>query len=224
MFNIILSIFYSILRLNKRLKLFHFYCINFYYFIILSSYIMIIRLILLILIIFAISYYYQRNDEYIKKRKTNLTKIDKIKRINSDDRILNIIYSIQGYYHYNQEAFIELIKNIEIFLELFELINIDIRYISLLYSNMCDRKKNIINTLVSFRIRLPIEYNADEVIHDMKYILDDYLKKVYEIHTEYIKNNGINIDTKLIIPNELDGYNIDTNPIMPKEKLLFNRL
>jgi len=224
MFNIILSIFYSILRLNKRLKLFHFYCINFYYFIILSSYIMIIRLILLILIIFAISYYYQRNDEYIKKRKTNLTKIDKIKRINSDDRILNIIYSIQGYYHYNQEAFIELIKNIEIFLELFELINIDIRYISLLYSNMCDRKKNIINTLVSFRIRLPIEYNADEVIHDMKYILDDYIQKVYEIHTEYIKNNGINIDTKLIIPNDLDGYNIDTNPIMPKEKLLFNRL
>ena len=185
---------------------------------------MIIRLILLILIIFAISYYYQRNDEYIKKRKMNLVKLDKIKRINSDDRILNIIYSIQGYYHYNQEAFIELIKNIEIFLELFELINIDIRYISLLYSNMCDRKKNIINTLVSFRIRLPIEYNADEVINDMKYILDDYIQKVYEIHAEYIKNNGINIDTKLIIPNDLDGYNIDTNPIMPKEKLLFNRL
>lgn len=185
---------------------------------------MIIRLILLFLIIFAISYYYQRHNEYVKKRKMNLVKLNKIKRINSDDRILNIIYSIQGYYHYNQEAFVELIKNIEIFLELFELINIDIRYISLLYSNMYDRKKNIINTLVSFRIRLPIEYNADEAITDMNTILDDYLEKVYILHTDYIKKNGININTKLIIPNDYDGYNIDHNPIMPKEKLLFNRL
>ena len=185
---------------------------------------MIIRLILLILIIFAVYYYSQRHNEYIKKRKMNLIKLNKIKRINSDDRIVNIIYSIQGYYHYNQEAFEELIKNIEIFLELFELINIDIRYISLLYSNMVDRKKNIINTLVSFRIRLPIEYNVDEVIIDMNSILDDYLNKVYIIHTNYIKENGININTKLIIPNDYDGYNIDTNPIMSKEKLLFNRL
>jgi len=185
---------------------------------------MIIRLILLILIIFTVYYYSQRHNQYIKKRKTNLIKLNKIKRINSDEKIVNIIYSIQGYYHYNQEAFEELIKNIEIFLELFELINIDIRYISLLYSNMVDRKKNIINTLVSFRIRLPIEYNVDEVIIDMNSILDDYLNKVYIIHTNYIKENGININTKLIIPNDYDGYNIDTNPIMSKEKLLFNRL
>jgi hypothetical protein len=185
---------------------------------------MIIRLILLILIIYGIYYYFQRRDEYIKKRKLNLIKLNKTKRINTDDRIVNIIYSIQGYYHYNQEAFEELIKNIEIFLELFELINIDIRYISLLYSNMNDRKKNIINTLISFRIRLPIEYNVDDVIVDMKTILDDYLEKVYILHTNYIKENGININTKLIILNDYDGYNIDTSPIMPKEKLLFNRL
>ena len=89
---------------------------------------------------------------------------------------------------------------------------------------MNDRKKNIINTLISFRIRLPIEYNVDDVIVDMKTILDDYLEKVYILHTNYIKENGININTKLIIPNDYDGYNIDTSPIMPKEKLLFNRL
>jgi hypothetical protein len=58
----------------------------------------------------------------------------------------------------------------------------------------------------------------------METILDDYLEKVYIIHTDYIKKNGINIDTKLIIPNDYDGYNIDINPVMPKEKLLFNRL
>ena len=71
---------------------------------------MIIRLILLILIIFTVYYYSQRHNQYIKKRKTNLIKLNKIKRINSDEKIVNIIYSIQGYYHYNQEAFEELIK------------------------------------------------------------------------------------------------------------------
>lgn len=185
---------------------------------------MIIRLILLIVFIYGIYYFIKRRDGYIKKRKMDLIKLNKIKRINSDDRILNIIYSIQSYYHFNQEAFEELIKNIEIFLELFELINIDINYISLLYSNMYDRKKNIMNTLISFKIRLPDEYNVDDVIVDMETILDDYLDIVYKMHTNYIKDNGININTKLIIPNDYDGYNININPIMPKEKLLFDRL
>ena len=89
---------------------------------------------------------------------------------------------------------------------------------------MYDRMKNIINTLVSFRIRLPIQYNIDEVIIDMKKFLDDYMDKVYKMHEIYTKNVGFNCDTKLIIPNDYDGYNIDVNPIMSKEKLLFNRL
>ena len=185
---------------------------------------MIIRLILLIIVIIAIYYYFYRNNEYIKNKKLNIVKINKIKRIKDDDRIINIIFSIQGYYHYNQEAFEELIKNLEIFLELFELIQIDTKYINLIYSNMYDRIKNIINTLVSFRIRLPIEYNIDDVIIDMKKILDDYMNIVYNMHEIYTKKVGINCDTKLIIPADYDAYNIDVNPIMSKEKLLFNRL
>jgi hypothetical protein len=185
---------------------------------------MIIRLILLIIIIIAIYYYFNRNNEYIKNKKMNIIKLNKIKRIKNDNRIVNIIYNIQGYYHYNQEAFEELIKNLEIFLELYELIQIDAKYTNLLYSNMYDRMKNIINTLISFRIRLPIEYNINEVIIDMKDILKDYMDKVYKIHEIYTKDVGINYDTKLIIPNDYDGYNFDTNPVMSKEKLLFNRL
>jgi len=89
---------------------------------------------------------------------------------------------------------------------------------------MIDRKKNIINTLISFRIRLPDEYNINDVINDMNEILDDYIKEVDIIHENYIKNNGINYTTKLYKLNDYDAYNIDVNPVMPKEKLLFNRL
>jgi hypothetical protein len=185
---------------------------------------MIYKLLLLIVIIFAIYYLNHRYNQYINKKKINIIRTNKIKRIQDDERIVNILFSIQSYYHYNQEAFDELIKNLELFLELYELIKIDHDKSNDLYFNMMDRKKNILNILLSFRIRLPDEYNINDVINDINDILDDYIKKVYDIHEEHIKNNKINYTTKLYKINDYDAYNIDKDPIMPKEKLLFNRI
>jgi len=185
---------------------------------------MIYKLLLLIIIIFGIYYLNTRYNQLLDKRKIDIIKTNKINRISSDKRIVDILFSIQSYYRYNQEAFEELIKNLELFLELYELIKIDNDKSNDLYFNMIDRKKNIINTLISFRIRLPDEYNINDVINDMNEILDDYIKEVDIIHENYIKNNGINYTTKLYKLNDYDAYNIDVFPVMPKEKLLFNRL
>ncbi len=185
---------------------------------------MIYKLLLLIIIIYGIYYLNHRYEQYLKKIKIDIIKSNKINRIYDDKRIVDILYSIQSYYRYNQEAFEELIKNLELFLELYELIKIDNDKSNDLYFNMIDRKKNIINILISFRIRLPDEYNINDVINDMNEILDDYINKVNKIHENHIKNNGINYTTKLYKLNDYDAYNIDVNPVMPKEKLLFNRL
>jgi hypothetical protein len=185
---------------------------------------MLLRLILLIAIIFAIFYLNDRYNNYINQRKLNIIKTNKINRLTDDKRIVDIIFSIQSYYHYNQQAYEELIKNIELFLELYELIRIDHNRSNDLYFNMVDRKENILNILITYRIRLPDDYNITDVINDMNNILDDYLKRVYDIHENYIKNNKINYTTKLYLLDDYNGYNIDDNLIMPKEKLLFNRL
>ena len=185
---------------------------------------MIYKLLLLIIVIFGIYYLNNRYNEYLNKRKVDIIHTNKINRITDDKRIVDILYSIQSYYRYNQEAFEELIKNLELFLELFELIKIDHNKSNDLYFNMLDRKKIILNILLSFRIRLPDEYNINDVINDMNDILDDYIKQVYDIHEDYIKNNKINYTTKLYTLNDYDAYNIDINPVMSKEKLLFNRL
>ena len=180
------------------------------------------KLLLLIVIIFAIYYLNIRYNYYLNKRKINIIQTNNIKRINDDKRIVDILYSIQSYYRYNQEAFEELIKNLELFLELYELIKIDNDKSNDLYFNMIDRKKNIINNLISFKIRLPDEYNINDVINDVNDILEDYINKVYNIHEDYIKNNDINYTTKLYKLNDYDAYNFDVNLVMPKEKLYFN--
>jgi hypothetical protein len=185
---------------------------------------MIYKLLLLIIIIYGIYYLNDRYEQYLKKRKIDIIKNNKINRIYDDKRIVDILYSIQTYYRYNQEAFEELIKNLELFLELYELIKIDNDKSNDLYFNMIDRKKNIINTLISFRIRLPDEYNINDVINDMNEILDDYIYKVNKIHENYVKQNGINYTTKIYNLNDYDAYNVDHNLVMPKEKLLFNRI
>ena len=46
--------------------------------------------------------------------------MNKVNRILKYKDILDIVYSIEGYYYYNQETYIEMIKHIENFLEIIE--------------------------------------------------------------------------------------------------------
>jgi len=165
-----------------------------------------------------------KKKDILKKKKQNISKNNNGKRILENKEILDIIFNIENYYYYNQQAFIELIKYLENFLEIIELINIDPQYSSSLYDNLKDLKKLIINTIISFEIRLPNEFNINDVIDDMTNILDKQLQDVYDIHEKYIKENGMNYKIKLIVPNMLDGYNVDDNLLEPKKKLLFNQI
>ncbi len=184
----------------------------------------IIKIITVVIIFFIIFYYLNKKKQKLNNRKTKLVKLNNADRILDDKNLLDIIYSIEGYYYYNQQAFGELIKYLESFLEIIELIRIDDHYSTNLYGNLRDLKKLIINTLISIEIKLPPEYNINDVVNDMQQILDKYIDEVYLIHENYIKRKGMDHTVKIIKRNDLDGYNGDNSIFEPNKKLLFNRI
>ncbi len=186
---------------------------------------MILIKIITVIIIFAIIKYILDKKKYaLNKKKVKLVKLNNANKILDYKDILDIIYSIEGYYYHNQQGFIELINYLETFLEIIELIKIDPHYSTNLYANLRDLKKNILNTLISIEIKLPIEYNINDVVNDMNDILDKYINEIYLIHENYIKEKGMDYTVKIIKRNDLDGYNVDDNILEPNKKLLFNRV
>jgi len=184
----------------------------------------IIKIITLIILLFIIKYIIDKRQEILNNKKEKLVSRNKVKRILKHKNLLDIIYSIEGYYYYNQEAYIELLKHIENFLEIIDLCYIDPHYSTNLYYNLLDLKKLILNCLLSFELKLPIEYNVNDVILDLTEILDEYLKDIYILHEKYIKENGMDYTIKLIFQNYPDGYNIDDNLLEKGKKLYFNRI
>ena len=183
-----------------------------------------IKIITLIVIIFIINYVLNKKKDILIKKKQRIVKINNGDRILNEKDILDIVYNIEGYYYYNQQAYIEMINYLEKFLEIIELCNIDPHYSTNLNANLLDLKKLILNTLLSFELKLPKEYNVHDVIKDMTEVLDGYLNDIYILHENYIKENNIDSSIKLIIPNALEGYNTDYNLFEPSKKLYFNRI
>jgi hypothetical protein len=183
---------------------------------------MIIKILTLLIILFAINYIITNKKNILEKKKEKLIKINNADRITEHEDVLNILYSIEGYYYYNQQAYIDLIKYLENFLEIVDLCNIDDHYSTRLYPNLQDLKKLIMNTIISFEIKLPQEYNLKDVIVDMCDVLDKHLHEVYLIHENYIKTKGMDYSVNIIIPNRPDGYNVDNNILEPSKRLYFN--
>lgn len=183
-----------------------------------------LKLLTLAVIIFIIRYVFIKKTEILDIKKKKLVNLNRANRLLKHKNILDIVYSIEGYYYYNQEAFIEMIDNIEAFLEIIELIRVDNHYSTKLYDNLNDIKKEILNNILSFELLLPKEYNVSVVIDDMCNVLDTYLDEVYLLHENYIKNNKMDYTVKIYIPKDQDGYNIDYNILEPNKRLLFNRV
>jgi hypothetical protein len=171
----------------------------------------------------------KKRNEILYKKKTNILRNKNIDNIKSDKNLINILYSIEEYYYYNEQAYNEFIENLELFLKFFNFVTIDNSLGGQLYRNLLDYKKLIINCLISMSIKLPPEYNLQEVIQNIESILDDYLYKTKNIYEEYLKKNGIDHTTKLIILKDIEPYNENYN-IFHKNKqhrenkyLYFNR-
>ncbi len=148
------------------------------------------------------------------QRRSNLSK--------SGKDIYDIINNLSSYYDYNQQAYLDLLKNVDLFLELIEFIKVNPQGSGDLYENLRDLKNEVLNIFVSFEISLPGEYNSD-AYNELNKIMNDELHNIYQIHESYIKDNGMNYTVKLINLNSPPGYNSDKNILDPKNNSYFSR-
>jgi len=169
------------------------------------------KILLLILILILINYVMNKREENMYKKKTNVLRNKNIDNIKNDKNLINILYSIEEYYYYNEQAYNEFIENLELFLKFFKFITIDNSLGGQLYRNLLDYKKLIINGLISMSIKLPREYNLQEVIQNIEEILNDYLSKTKNIYEAHLKNNGMDYTTQLIILSDVEPYNENYN-------------
>ncbi len=182
----------------------------------------ILKLLLLFIILYAINYFMKKKTS----KKIRYIETDNHKRIQKYQDFSDILFNIEGFYYYNPQAYIDLLKYTDLFLEIYELIKIDNHYSTTLYDNLHDLKYEIVNTLISFEITLPKEYNLDDIITDYSSIMDKYMYSVYEIHENYIKKNGMDYTIKLIDNSSHihpEGYNTSKNILDPKNKNYFSR-
>lgn len=170
-----------------------------------------LKILLLILLLILINYIIQKREEILYKKKTNIIKNKNIDNIKNDKNLINILYSIEEYYYYNQQAYDEFVQNLELFLKTFRFIKIDNSLGGQLYRNLLDQKKTIINSLISMSIKLPPEYNLQDVIQNIEIILNEYLQETRNLYEEYLKQNGLDYTTKLIILKDIEAYNENFN-------------
>jgi hypothetical protein len=162
---------------------------------------------IIIFILFLYSYNIYNTDKEIKPVSYKDILIPKIKLNTNDfieiqkpenDIITKFLLKIQLYYFYNQEAYEEIVEELENFLILFKSVNIDNSYGGVFYDLMTDKKRLILNDLRSFGIKLPEQYNLKEALDDLEQILDIYLDKVYYLYKNHIQKNGYDYTTKNI--------------------------
>ena len=120
-----------------------------------------------------------------------------------NDIVTKFLLKIQLYYYYNEEAYEEMVEELENFLVLFRSINIDNSYGGVFYDLMVDKKRSILNNLRSIGIKIPDEYNLKTALNDLEAILDDYLDKAYNLYKNYIQKNGYDHTTKMIDKNNM---------------------
>jgi hypothetical protein len=200
------------------LKLLFFYCCLFC---ILYLYFnrKIIITIIIFLIIFTITSLYNNklvdNVEY--KKQLNYPKS---RYIEENKELTDFLYSIQEFYNYNPQLYIELVSSIDNVLSIYDYININNALAGSLYNSIEKQKFIALDCLQSIVILIPDDRKVIEKLNKsikiLEEILNRYLYDVYKINNNYIKINGYNIETKLININDNIPYNETFNSSLIK--------
>ena len=170
----------------------------------------IITTIFLFVIIFIIintyNYQYTIPEKFIDNEL-----FPKSKFIENNNEIKNYIYFIQDFYYYSPENYIALISNLDTFLSIYNEILIDNTLAGKTYNVLEKKKFIILHYLDAIKINCPNDRKVIEKINtninEMENILNNYIYDVYELNNKYNKQNGYNINTKIINLNLKYPYN-----------------
>lgn len=121
----------------------------------------------------------------------------------------NFLFLNQEFYYYNPQVWINIVSNIDKFLEIYEDINIDPSRAGISYNGMKDLRDSCINDLVSIKINCPDNKDVLKKINlsisDLEQLMNKYLFDVYNKNLKHIKQNGLNNHSVIINPNLFDN-------------------
>jgi hypothetical protein len=164
--------------------------------------------------------YYINNKTKQKKEKNDKILEEKTKIIlptpknsNQYEEILNYLYSIQDFYIYNPQSYIEFIDNLDIFFDNYEVSQINPNEAGNNYNVMNNYKRAVMNSLQSLIHTIPsnifITKKLNDAIQQIELLLNVYLDKTERTYNIYVFNNGFNINTKIIEKHKLPSNSFD---------------
>jgi len=128
--------------------------------------------------------------------------------ISNNNEFVNFLFSIQDFYHLNPPVYGELIQSIDIFIDLFNITEIDNQKASsITYNDMLMYKHKAINSLKSLSLSINVTYE-DKLslsIYTLNRIMDGYLEIVKKKYAANLQINGINNMTGLV-GGKVDAY------------------
>ena len=175
---------------------------------------------LIIGIIIVIFYHQKKKKSSDKKDIQHKIKIKKINenlnisKIEKYDNIVDFIFSIKELYYYNEIEFINMIKYLEQFFEVYENTKIDNTFFTQYYHiseslayNSFNSLHSIIHSIGNYPILINKLHKACQILHD---ILNIYLNDIYDLSKKKILLNGLNIHT-MPLYNGPKEYNLYDN-------------
>lgn len=152
-----------------------------------------------------IKYLYTENKENVNtEEKQHEIKLENIqpspKKLDKYKDIVDFLFSIQDMYYYNQQAYEDMIDNLDIFFQIYENIHIGEKLYEYNYELAVNKKHNSINCLHSLIYNIPVAMNdkLSTSLVILEEILNRYLVQLKEICDNNIIKNGYNKDRRII--------------------------
>ena len=197
--------YYKTLTINQKMLIVFICCLLIY----ISKYNFFISLILISFVIIFV-YIYQSKILYMYEVQKSLI-YPKSKFIEKHNDILTFLFTIQEFYDYSPQNYLNMIIHIDKLLSVYEDILIDNKYAGLYYDSITEYKNIALVSLQNILYKLPddktIIKKYNESKHILEKLLNKYIDKVIELNTEYNIKNNIDVETKFIHKNDYYSYN-----------------
>lgn len=143
----------------------------------------------------------ESNDNLDKQHNIKVKNIQpKPQKLDKYRDVIDFLFSIQDMYYYNQQAYEDLIDNLDIFFQIYENMHIGEKLYEHNYELAVNKKHNSINSLHSLIYEIPISMNdkLSESLVVLEDILNRYLDELREICEDNIIKNGYDKDRHII--------------------------
>jgi hypothetical protein len=174
-------------------------------------------IIALICAAFYISYNYdeiettKKESDQIKEIKINNIQPDPTNFKDRDD-VIDLLFSVQDWYHHNPQSYEEMIYNLQSFFDLYKAIKRGSKFCDQYFQIAESKKNNAINAYHSLVFNLPVNSDIMDKFNRshkrFETLMNGYLNELYDICTNDLRKNGYNVTRKAINigPKEANHY------------------